>query len=224
MDVLMHNQALLLLAVLVVLVLAGRLFAASRLGWRGIVQTLFGWAVIGVIAVLVLGHRDEIGGLIARISERFDEQQVVAGETVRIPMSRDGHFWAKVRLNGVELRMLVDSGATITALSEASARKAGVKTGLGLPVIIETANGAIQARTGTVGRVEVGPLATRNLEVVVAPNFGEFDVLGMNFLSRLKSWRVERKTLVLEPSSDDKTAAGKRSEDGEAHTAPKRQP
>ena len=35
--------------------------------------------------------------------------------------------------------------------------------------------------------------------MVVSPAFGETDVLGMNFLSRLKSWRVEGSTLILEP-------------------------
>ena len=29
--------------------------------------------------------------------------------------------------------------------------------------------------------------------------FGDIDVLGMNFLSRLKSWRVEGRTLILTP-------------------------
>jgi aspartyl protease family protein len=35
--------------------------------------------------------------------------------------------------------------------------------------------------------------------VVVSPAFGDTDVLGMNFLSRLKSWRVEDGVLVLVP-------------------------
>ena len=40
------------------------------------------------------------------------------GEEVRLRMAPDGHFWADVRLDGVERRMLIDSGATITALSQ----------------------------------------------------------------------------------------------------------
>ena len=39
----------------------------------------------------------------------------------------------------------------------------------------------------------------RDLAVVVSPAFGDIDVLGMNFLSRLKSWRVEGQTLILTP-------------------------
>ena len=40
---------------------------------------------------------------------------------------------------------------------------------------------------------------TDDLTVFVASNFGDLDVLGMNFLSRLKSWRVEGNVLILEP-------------------------
>ncbi len=65
--------------------------------------------------VIVMYHRQELGGCCARASEKLGyEQQVVQGETVRIKMSPDGHFWARVQINGVERRMLVDSGATIT--------------------------------------------------------------------------------------------------------------
>jgi aspartyl protease family protein len=79
-----------------------------------------------------------------------------------------------------------------------------------MPVVLETANGSIQAQSGRADRVQIGPLTTRNLDVVVAPNFGEFDVLGMNFLSRLKSWRVEGDTLVLEPVKTGAAAHGAR--------------
>jgi aspartyl protease family protein len=48
-----------------------------------------------------------------------------------------------------------------------------------------------------VARAEVGDVATRELGVVVSPAFGDSDVLGMNFLSRLGSWRVEGRTLIL---------------------------
>src|SRR3546814_3362795 len=69
----------------------------------------------------------------------LDRQEVV-GEEVRIPMARDGHFWATVRLNGTERRMLVDSGATVTALSTATARAAGVDADATLvPLLMKTA-------------------------------------------------------------------------------------
>lgn len=172
-----------------------------------VIRSLVAWAVIGVLLFVAVGHRDEIGGIVAGVTERLgiDDQQV-EGETVRIRMSPDGHFWARVRLNGIERRMLVDSGATTTAISEETAAAAGIgATGGGFPVMIETANGTIAARHSRVDDVSVGPLSTRDLGVVVSENFGDMNVLGMNFLSRLKSWRVEGKVLVLEPNRSEES-------------------
>lgn len=129
----------------------------------------------------------------------LDRQEVV-GDEVRIRMSRDGHFWANATINGVPKRMLIDSGATITAVSEKTASSAGVERDAGLvPVVLQTANGLAQARPGTVEELRLGNIVARNLKVVSSPALGNFDVLGMNFLSKLKSWRVEEGTLVLVP-------------------------
>jgi aspartyl protease family protein len=129
----------------------------------------------------------------------FDRQEVV-GDEVRISMGRDGHFWAKVALNGAETRMLIDSGATVTALSERTAGQAGVAPDTTLvPILMKTANGTVRADTGTLERLSIGEIEARNLKVVISPGLGDTDVLGMNFLSQLDSWRVEGRTLILLP-------------------------
>lgn len=140
---------------------------------------------------------------LARISDRLglDGQEVV-GEEVRIRMSADGHFWARATINGVERRMLIDSGASVTALSEQTAIEAGVeRSALAPPVVMQTANGAAPAHPATVEDLKVGSISASNLKVVVSPALGRVDVLGMNFLSKLQSWRVEKRTLVLVPES-----------------------
>ena len=129
----------------------------------------------------------------------LDRQEVV-GDEVRIPMASDGHFWAKVTLNGVSKRMLIDSGATVTALSEETAAGASIEAEAGLvPVVLKTANGVARARTATLEELRVGNVTARNLKVVIAPGLGGVDILGMNFLSKLESWRVEGRTLIMVP-------------------------
>lgn len=189
-----------LLILLGALMLALKALSARRITLRGIVQTLLVWGIVGVTMIIVMNHRQELGGLLARASEKLGyEEQVVSGDTVRIKMSPDGHFWARVRVNGVERRMLVDSGATITAISRDTAEAAEIRPSLAPPVLIETANGTVQAQPARAELVAIGPLATADLPLVVGDSFGDLDVLGMNFLSRLKSWRVEGRTLILEP-------------------------
>jgi aspartyl protease family protein len=129
---------------------------------------------------------------------------------VRISLSPDGHFWARAEINGRPKRLLIDSGATITALSEETARAAGVETNTdGFPMVIRTANGTIAAKGGTIELLKVGGLETRDVGVVVSPAFGDIDVIGMNFLSRLGSWRVEGRTLILEPKKRDAAKGSK---------------
>jgi aspartyl protease family protein len=96
--------------------------------------------------------------------------------------------------------MQVDSGATITAISSDTARKARVDIAAGIaPIVLRTANGSAPARAGRVDELHVGNIVARNLRVVTSPGLGNMDVLGMNFLSRLQSWRVEGRTLILVP-------------------------
>jgi len=137
----------------------------------------------------------------------LDDQQV-SGKELHVRMAPDGHFWVLASINGVKRRMLIDSGATVTALSEQTADAAGVKTGSNIaPVMLRTANGVAAAHTGSIDELRVGNIVARNLKIVTAPGLGELDVLGMNFLSMLESWRVEGNTLVLVPHHPQGKAA-----------------
>ncbi|OYX47663.1 MAG: hypothetical protein B7Y97_12170 [Sphingomonas sp. 32-66-10] len=170
-----------------------------------IVKTVIGWAAIAALIYVVVINKDRIGDQLEAITTSVglsEPTQVTSGETVRIRLSPDGHFWARATINGVERRMLIDSGATVSAISEATAQAAGIAYARGLPVQVSTANGTVDARRAQAERVAVGSLATSDLTVFVAPSFGDLDVLGMNFLTRLKSWRVEGNVLILEPHSD----------------------
>ncbi|NLS28128.1 hypothetical protein S2M10_31360 [Sphingomonas sp. S2M10] len=188
------------------LVLVVSALSVRRIGLGVFVRTLLGWAAIVLVVLLAVGHRYELAAAWSSLSTRLGiEDQRVEGDTVRIRMSPDGHFWARVSLNGVERRMLIDSGATITAISERTAKAADIQAADGLPAIIETANGSVAARRARIGTITLGPLRMQDVGVVVSQNFGELDVLGMNFLSRLHSWRVEGNVLILEPTARTST-------------------
>jgi aspartyl protease family protein len=179
----------LLLTLLFRLPLVGRLFRfAFSLG-------------LVAIALFILIQQAPFQPQLGQVADRFGlDPQVVTGGEVRIRMARDGHFWADVTLNGVRRRMLIDSGATVTALSERTAAAARVEGSLGpVPVVLKTANGMAPARTGSVEELRLGNIVARDLKVVVSPAFGDMEVIGMNFLSKLASWRVEGRTLILVP-------------------------
>ncbi|WP_375271636.1 TIGR02281 family clan AA aspartic protease [Sphingomonas sp.] len=186
-------------------ILIGVLLVASVIARRvPVLRTLVSlavWAGLATLLYMVVAQRERFDPWMGRVAAALNiESQQVAGEETRIRMSPDGHFYVRARIGGVEKRLLVDSGATITALSPNTAAAAGVEVKPALfPVVLQTANGAIRADTGEVKELRFGNVVARDLAVVVSPAFGNIDVLGMNFLSRLKSWRVEGRTLILTP-------------------------
>lgn len=126
-------------------------------------------------------------------------QTVVGGET-RVPLSADGHYWIEVRVNGTRQRFMVDTGATLTAISTETADAAGIRPDtLRLPVVVRTANGSTQAQMARIDELRFGSIVARDMDAIVTGSTGGLNVLGMNFLSRLKGWRVEEGVLVLTP-------------------------
>lgn len=191
-----HGPLYLLIAgVVAVMILARRVPVFGR---------LLSFAVTAgaiVIVTLLVAERAQFDPMFAKVAQRFSlGGQKVVGKEMRVPMASDGHFWVRVKLGDVERRMLVDSGATVTAISIDTAQQAGIEPNTNLvPVVMQTANGTVAAQTAVAPEVRIGNVVARDLPVVVSPAFGDMNVLGMNFLSRLKSWRVEDGVLILQP-------------------------
>ena len=57
----------------------------------------------------------------------------------------------------------------------------------------------------TISSLRFGNVIARDLDAVIAPNIGETNVIGMNLLSRLASWRVEGRTMILVPHNPQVT-------------------
>ncbi len=205
-HVMSHPTPYLLAAILVVL-----LVASQRMPLLRRVISFGVMAASIVFIVMLVGQRAEFDPMFGRIARTLDlgDQQQVVGKEMRVPMAEDGHFWVRARIGGVERRMLVDSGATVTALSADTAAAAGLQPDdAPFPMVIHTANGTVSAQTAHVRNFRIGNVVARDLPVVVSPAFGDMDVVGMNFLSRLKSWRVEGRTMVLEPHHPQGANAG----------------
>lgn len=169
-----------------------------------VVRALFGAALWGFMGFL-LWSVVQTGALFAPSLERLGSlagrpAQSVVGEELRVPMAADGHFWVDVAINGTRRRMLVDSGATVTAVPVETAAEAGLEADANpVPVMIRTANGTVTAQSTRADELRLGNIVARDLGVIVSPAFGNTHVLGMNFLSRLESWRMEGRTLILKP-------------------------
>ena len=186
----------------------GAMLVRARVPGGRLIRTASTVALIGVLVTVVLQLSRMDPRLDIAVPEIGLPEQVVAGGETRVPLSPDGHFWLEAEVNGVPANFLVDTGATVTAVSQGVAEAAGLEPRRGgIPVRITTANGPINASISSAETLSFGNVEARGIDVVIAPNLGRTNVLGMNVLSRLSSWRVEDNTLILVPDAEDRGGA-----------------
>ena len=192
------DDALSALYLVLLLVFVASSFSIRRLPIGQTAKMVGAWILIFAVLFLVVTVWDDFKSLGKRAwSELRGETRVVqTGDELRIRKAPDGHFWVDVRVNDEKMRLMIDSGATVSSMSTAAAGKAGIEP-TGQISMVETFNGTVRARRGR-ARIKIGPIE-RDLAVDYADNFGETGVLGMNFLSSLSSWGVEGQWLVLKP-------------------------
>src|SRR5690606_14288439 len=104
------------------------------------------------------------------------------------------------RLNGRSVPAMIDTGATVVALNETTARRIGLSLGRSdFTASVETANGRAAAALATIDRLEIGGIELRDVRAVVTADAVLTSTLvGMSFLSRLRRYQVEGGTMVLE--------------------------
>ncbi len=165
------------------------------------------WAMIAFALVVGYSYRAEIVSLGYRVAgeltppgETISLDARQGGEhAVRIRKRPDGHFFAKVRINAAQLQMLVDTGASSVVLKQTDAERAGINVRqLTFNVPVQTANGATFAAPVRLGSITVGSIEFRNIEALVAkPGVLKDSLLGMSFLSRLRSYEFAGDFLTL---------------------------
>lgn len=116
-----------------------------------------------------------------------------------IPMAREGHFTADFRINGRSVKGLIDTGATYVAINRSTARQLGVS-----PIQsdfkhqVRTANGTTSAALVNLDRMEVGAILVDNVEAFVLEDQAlSATLIGMSFMSKLKSYRVNNNRMEL---------------------------
>lgn len=190
----------LIYAVLLLVLVASSLFA-RRLPIGDTLKMALTWALIFGAIFVVFTFRSDLKIVWDRVAVELGLRDgVQADGTLRVPRDDGGHFSVTATVNGQDVRFMIDSGATTTSMSGAAARSAGVDVSEdGFPVVVETANGTAEMRRARIGRLSVGPIKRQDFPVLVSDTLGDTNLLGMNFLDTLKSWRVEGDTLVLNP-------------------------
>ena len=156
------------------------------------------WIVIFAAGFVLFTFRDNLGWVVQRLRAEAVGYPVQEGRETRIPMAIDGHFWVNARVNGHDVKFLVDSGATTTTVDRQTAETAGVDISPRRDLLVRTGNGVIRVASGRANELSVGTVTRRDVGVEIADN-DDLNVLGMNYLSTLSRWGVEGRWLVLVP-------------------------
>src|SRR5208337_2021049 len=170
-------------------------------------KALGSWMAIGLVLVALYAYRAELGEVRDRVVQelRPGSVQTVSsgnsgrGAVVTIRKTGDGHFIAWTQVNGRSIRMIVDTGASTVVLRPEDARKVGIQVGtLDYSVPVETANGRAFAARVKLERVSLGELTLEKVEALVTrPGALQQSLLGMSFLSRLRSYEFSGNKLLM---------------------------
>lgn len=151
------------------------------------------WALIFAGATIAYGFKDQF------VSQLYpDRAQLVEGHTIELRRADDGHFYARVRVNGTEIRFMIDTGATNLVLSQQDALRAGISLdSLNFVVPTNTANGRVYGAGVVLDRIELGGFVDMDVRAMVNGGRMIDSLLGMTYLDRFQSLSVEGDRLLL---------------------------
>ena len=120
--------------------------------------------------------------------------------SVVISPGRNGHFQVEGRVDGRRMNFMVDTGASVIALTERDAASLGIHPAEhDYVAAVRTANGTVRAAPVELNMVEIDDLVVRNVAAMVLPDGALSDnLLGLSFLSRLHRFEYSDGKLVLE--------------------------
>ncbi len=167
---------------------------------RQTVQHALIWIGIAGIAVLGYAYRFELNSIKNRVlGELIPGAGIqVAGGEVQFRANTNGSFIIETLVNDIPVRFLVDTGASDVVLSPRDAKRIGLNLDqLDFSRRYQTANGIIKGAPIKLGTIRVGTIVIPNVAGSVNGAPLNDSLLGMSFLERLTSYRVENGTLIL---------------------------
>lgn len=111
--------------------------------------------------------------------------------------NNQGHFVTTGSINGIGVRFLVDTGATVVAMSMDEAKRLGINYQAGQKTMTMTANGVVPSYKVKLDSVKVGEIDLTNVDGMIVPAPMGVVLLGMSFLNRTEMKRDgDRMTLT----------------------------
>ena len=196
----------LIAATALVIFLGGSMFSSYRGRFTKAIRDAVTWG--GMMLALIAGYsyRDQLMPVAQRIAGELIPGAPIQFNTndanshgVRIRKQANGQFVAQTHANGAKINMVVDTGASTIVLNPSDAKRAGIKINeLNYSIPVQTANGTTFTARVRLRNVSIGPIGIDNVEALIArPGALRESLLGMSFLSRLRSYEFSGDFLTL---------------------------
>lgn len=110
----------------------------------------------------------------------------------------DGHFYAPVTVGAKPITMMIDTGASIVALTGEDARLAGISwSPADLTVVAHGASGPVRGVALRLTSLRLGNTEVQGVEAVIVPEGLPVSLLGQSFLTHVEPMRIERDRMLL---------------------------
>ena len=145
----------------------------------------------------VAAHAEDVAES-APVADRSAAQSINAlDQSIELTRDSNGYFYADVQINGAPVHAIVDTGATVIALSRDDARAAGIATSIGMnDVVGQGADGVVKGEEVMLDRVSLGQKTVEGVPAIVLSTGGQ-SLLGQSFLTKFASVKIEGDKMVL---------------------------
>lgn len=141
--------------------------------------------------------REEANKVLAEVERKEAFASWSAGETV-LPRGANGHFFADAMINGVPVGFMVDTGASVIALTGADATAAGLTwSDADVREVASGASGPVYGVYVRLDHVELGRHQVDNVEAIIVPEGLGISLLGQSFLRTIEPVRIEGDKMIL---------------------------
>jgi aspartyl protease family protein len=145
-----------------------------------------------------LNHADARGQ--AHAAEPAAVHAPAHGAPAQVLKAADGHYWADALIDGKAVRVMVDTGASVVALTPADAARLGLRLKAGdFSGTVITASGPVRAAPVELGAVAVAGARVERVEALVVEHGLPHSLLGMSYLGRLSSFSATPAEITLRP-------------------------
>jgi aspartyl protease family protein len=120
------------------------------------------------------------------------------GNELVLNRADNGHFYAEGNADGAAVRFMVDTGATVVALTQSDAESLGHYINPAeLTVVGRGVNGDVSGKSIMIKRLSLGQITADNVPAVIIPEGLPVSLLGQSFLSRIGHVTISENRMTL---------------------------